>query len=208
MSEGLHAPNAPASAADRDLVAQSDSAAADALERAAGGDRDALMSLYDRFGPVLMAVAVRITRSTAEAEEVLQDAFTRAWLEAPSFDRRRGTAVAWLITLTRNRAIDVVRARGRRTDYEAAAGELPIDAAPSTPEGATSDAQRAHAVRTALSALTPEQRKTLDLAYFGGLSHSEIATQLGQPLGTVKTRIAQAVRRLREELAPFGPSEE
>jgi RNA polymerase sigma-70 factor (ECF subfamily) len=124
----------------------------------------------------------------------------RAWIEAPGYDRSRGSAIAWLVALTRNRAIDVIRARGRRSAYENEAGESPPDA-PATPESAVSDAQRADAVRSALGLLTEDQRRALDLSYFGGLSHSEIAERLGQPLGTVKTRIAQAVRKLREALA-------
>jgi RNA polymerase sigma-70 factor (ECF subfamily) len=176
--------------------------AANALERAAAGDREALLALYDRYATVLMGVAFRITRSHAEAEEVLQDAMTRAWLEAPTFDRRRGSALTWLVTLTRNRAIDVVRARGRRTEYETASFDAESEPV-STPEHETSDAQRARAVRSALALLSDDQRRTLDLAYFSGLSHSEIAAHLGQPLGTVKTRILQAVRILRAELARF-----
>jgi RNA polymerase sigma-70 factor (ECF subfamily) len=180
-------------------------AASAALERAGRGDRSAIMWLYDQYAPMLTAVALRITGSTAEAEEVVQDAMVRAWLEAGTFDRTRGSAGAWLVTLTRNRAIDVVRARGRRAHHEADAGdESELGATPLTPERAMVESERATAVRSALAVLTEDQRRTLDLAYFSGLSHSEIAEQLGQPLGTVKTRIAQAVRRLREELARFG----
>jgi RNA polymerase sigma-70 factor (ECF subfamily) len=182
-----------------------DDEAADALERTGRGDRAALMSLYDRYGSTLLAVASRITSSRAEAEEVLQDAMVRAWIEAPTYDRARGSAIAWLVTLTRNRAIDVVRSRGRRTAHETESGDGPADPPP-TPERAVSEAERAQAVRAALATLTKDQRKALDLAYFGGLSHSEIAEKLRQPLGTIKTRIAQAVRRLRDALAHHGPN--
>ncbi len=176
------------------------------LERVARGDRDALLCLYDRFGSTLLAVALRITGGRAEADDVVQDALTRTWREAQSFDRSRGTAVAWMITLTRNRAIDVVRARRRRQTHEDQASE-PVGPAPETPEGNLVDAERAAAVQVALGVLKDEQRRVLDLAYFGGLSHSEIAERLNQPLGTVKTRIAQAVRRLRDELARFAPAQ-
>lgn len=184
-----------------------DAEAADALERASNGDREAIMWLYDRYAPSLMAIAVRVTGSTAEAEEVLQDAMTRAWIEARSYDRNRGSALAWLVTLTRNRAIDVVRARGRRGAYQEIANEdaRSIYEQPATPEHTVSEAERAAAVRLALRSLTEAQRQALDLAYFAGMSHSEIAKELGQPLGTVKTHIAQAVRRLRDELARFSP---
>lgn len=179
------------------------------LERAARGDRDAVMSLYDRFAPVLLAVAMRIAGGRAEAEDIVQEVFARAWREAATFDRARGSAVAWLVTLTRNRAIDAVRSRKRRTRHEDdQTREEPAVVAPaSTPELAVVDAERAAAVRVALESLRPEQRQVLELAYFSGLSHSEIAERLGQPLGTVKTRIAQAVKRLRDELSRFSPGD-
>ncbi len=181
--------------------------AEDLLEQVARGDRGAVMALYDRFAPALMAVALRITGGRAEAEDVVQEVFTRAWREATTFDRARGSAAAWLVTLTRNRAIDVVRSRKRRGRHEdEQTHEEPVVVAPpATPEVEVVDAERAAAVRRALDALRPEQRQVLELSYFGGLSHSEIAAKLNQPLGTVKTRIAQAVKRLRDELARFSP---
>jgi RNA polymerase sigma-70 factor (ECF subfamily) len=181
--------------------------AEDLLDGVAGGDRGAVMALYDRFAPALMAVALRVTGSRAEAEDVLQDVFARVWREAVTFDRARGTAAAWLVTLARNRAIDAVRARKRRRGHEDDLGRdepVTLDA-PASPEASVVDAERSVAVRAALDTLRPEQRAVLELAYFGGLSHSEIAARLGQPLGTVKTRIAQAVKRLRDELARFSP---
>lgn len=181
--------------------------AEDLLDGVAGGDRGAVMALYDRFAPALMAVALRVTGSRAEAEDVLQDVFARVWREAATFDRARGTAAAWLVTLARNRAIDAVRARKRRRGHEDDLGRdepVTLDA-PASPEASVVDAELSVAVRAALDTLRPEQRAVLELAYFGGLSHSEIAARLGQPLGTVKTRIAQAVKRLRDELARFSP---
>jgi len=178
----------------------------DLLERVAAGDRAALVRLYDGVGGTLMAVAVRVTGTRPDAEEVVQDTFVRAWREAGSFDRARGSALAWLVTLTRNRAIDVVRARRRRALYEdGAADATPSEAAPG-PEGAHADAERAAAVQVALGTLRPEQRAVLELAYFSGLSHSEIAARLAQPLGTVKTRILQGVRHLREHLGSHAPT--
>lgn len=181
------------------------------LERAAQSDRGAMLELYDRVGPVLRAVALRVTSDRAEAEDVVQDALLRAWREATHFDRARGSAMTWLVTLTRNRAIDAVRARRRRDDRAgegallAEAGLFEVGTQPeSTPEEATIGAERAVAVRAALGSLTRDQRAVLDLAYFHGMSHSEIAAALSQPLGTVKTRILQAVRKLREQLATHG----
>ena len=177
----------------------------DLLERVAAGDHAALIVLYDGVSTTLMAVALRVTGSCAEAEEVVQDAFMRTWREASSFDRGRGSALAWLVTLTRNRAIDVVRSRKRRATHEHESAEAEPREPTVTPEGAVANAERAAAVRLAMETLRPEQRAVLDLAYFSGLSHSEIAERLDQPLGTVKTRILQAVRHLRERLDRHAP---
>jgi RNA polymerase sigma-70 factor, ECF subfamily len=177
----------------------------DLLERMAAGDRAALLCLYDRVAHALMAVALRVTGSRAEAEEVVQDALMRAWREAASFDRARGSAMAWLITLTRNRSIDVLRSQRRRARHEHEAAGAERREVPPSPEIAVIEARRADAVRSALDQLRPEQRAVLELAYFGGLSHSEIAERLAQPLGTVKTRILQSVRLLREHLAAHSP---
>lgn len=179
------------------------------LERVAQGERDAVMVLYDRFAGAVLAVALRVTGNRAEAEDIAQEVFARVWREATSFDRARGSAAAWIITLTRNRAIDVVRSRSRRARHEddQTAEEPVVTEAAATPEAQVVDAQRAEAVRHALDALRPEQRQVIELAYFGGLSHSEIAERLQQPLGTVKTRIAQSVKRLRDALARFSGEE-
>lgn len=179
------------------------------LERVAQGDRDSVMVLYDRFSGAVLAVALRVTGNRAEAEDIVQEVFARVWREATSFDRARGSAAAWIVTLTRNRAIDVVRSRSRRARHEddQTAEEPVVTEAAATPEAQVVDAQRAEAVRLALDALRPEQRQVIELAYFGGLSHSEIAERLQQPLGTVKTRIAQSVKRLRDALARFSGGE-
>jgi RNA polymerase sigma-70 factor (ECF subfamily) len=174
------------------------------IERAGRGDRSALVALYDRFAPSLLALAMRILRSKSEAEDVVQDAFVRAWREAPSFDRNRGSAAAWLATLARNRAIDVLRARARQSrhsDEHRHAAELELGDRARSPELDASVSERAVAVRAAIEALSPEQREALELAYFAGLSHSEISAALGHPLGTVKTRLLSAARRLRDALA-------
>jgi len=166
-----------------------------------------MLALYDRAGPLLRAVALRVTSDRVEAEDVVQDVLLRAWREAAHFDRAKGSGLTWLVTLTRNRAIDAVRARRRRDD-RAGEGALLAEAglfevgtqSVATPEEASAVAERAVAVRHALATLTRDQRAALDLAYFHGMSHSEIAAALAQPLGTVKTRILQAVRKLREQL--------
>ena len=197
MSEGLS--NAPKHAGTASPSGHDDAEGTDLLRAIAAGDAEALLTLYDRYSPVLLAVALRVLSDRHEAEEVLQDALTRIWFEAHSFDPERGSAITWLVTVTRNRAIDVVRTRGRRARTEDSVGLVP-EVGPATPESEAAESQRARVVRDALALLSPEQRSALDLAYFGGLSHSEIAEELGWPLGTVKSRIAQAVRLLREKL--------
>lgn len=174
------------------------------LERVARGERDALLTLHDRLGSAMLAVALRVTRDRAVAEEVVQEALLAVWREAGAFDRSRGSASSWLLTLVRNRAIDALRARRRRASLEDRSAGEPLDDTV-TPEQRSSEAQRATAVREALSRLRPELRAALELAYYGGRSHSEIAADLNVPLGTIKTRIATAVKCLRDELAHLNP---
>jgi RNA polymerase sigma-70 factor (ECF subfamily) len=180
------------------------------IEAAGRGDSAALIALYDRFAPTMLGLALRIVRSRSEAEDIVQDAFVRAWREAPSFDRARGSAATWLATLTRNRAIDLLRAKGRKLKHDAA---LSVEAeragsSDESPEAHVARGQRARAVREAIAKLSSDQRQALELAYFGGLSHSEIAEVLEQPLGTVKTRLLTAAKKLREALAAHGEPDE
>lgn len=173
----------------------------------AARDQEALSSLYDRFRGVVFSLALRIVRDRAEAEELLTDVFLQAWRQAAGFDRARGSVGAWLITLCRSRAIDRLRARGRRDaalDVLArAAVEGVDDPDPSRAPGPEESADRAlksRRIGAALEALTPGQRRAIELAYFEGLSHSEIASTLSAPLGTVKTRIRQGLVILRQRL--------
>jgi RNA polymerase sigma-70 factor (ECF subfamily) len=176
------------------------------VARVAGRQQEAFACLYDRYRGTIFGLALRILRDRPEAEEVLTDTFLHAWDHALAFDPNRGSVAGWLVTCCRSRAIDRLRARGRR---EAALGALGRE------PGVRSDAGRAggggpeeHAdlllkrrrIRTALGALALPQREAIELAYYGGLSHSEIASTLGEPLGTVKTRIRQGLIALRESL--------
>lgn len=174
------------------------------VTRVAQRDQQAFSELFDRYRSVVFSLALRILRERGEAEEVLTDVFFQCWKGAAGFDPTRGTVASWLITLCRSRAIDRLRARGRRdaslaalqqdASYPAAAssGEAPDEAAALK--------QKRALVRSALDRLGEAQRATLELAYYGGLSHSEIAEKLGEPLGTVKTRIRQTLLALRESL--------
>ncbi len=174
----------------------------------AGGDAEALAALYDRYSPVVMALFVRMLGSRAEAEDLLQEVFIEAWRRAGSFDRARGSAATWLLVLARSRALDRLRSGARRRagrsrlEVDPAAGATAV--APALPSESVELARRRTAVRSAVAALTAPQREALELSYYAGLSHAEIAEQIEVPLGTVKSRIIAAMRQLRCALADVG----
>jgi len=171
------------------------------LARMADGDDDALAELYDRHVRVVYSLALRILRDQRDAEEVVQDVFAQAWRQSRRYSAERGSVVAWLMTLTRSRAVD--RLRGRRSRPEDPADSGPIlqmtDAAAPADER-LAWAARAEGVRTALAALPLLQRIAIELAFYEGLTHAEIAARLEQPLGTVKTRIRLGLLKLRDVL--------
>ena len=174
------------------------------VARAAHGDHTALAALYDQSNRLVHAVAYRILADQADAEEVTLDVFTQVWKNAKTFDATRGTVTSWLVTMARSRAIDRLRsvqARHRRQDSAErlttmASGEL-------TPEETSLLRQTRTRVLDAMGQLPEEQKAALHMAYYGGLSHNEIAGQLGIPLGTIKTRIRLGMLKLREELGPI-----
>ena len=176
------------------------------LRRITTGDRAAFSELYDRFSRPLYATALRILQDSSEAQDVVHDSFIALWEKASTFETTRGTAFAWAITLTRNRAIDRLRSRRRRAQIlEAAApSDLGLDENSSGPSAdlaaATSD--QARAIRAAVATLPADQQTALELAFFGGLTQEEIAVRLRAPLGTVKARIRRALLKLRDQLAP------
>lgn len=167
------------------------------------GDEGALTALYDITRRQVYGLTLSILKDTALAEEVTLDVYLQVWREAARYQAERGSPLAWLVTLARSRALD--RRRTVKSKHEQAKDKWPNeDMDFSLDEGAI-DAERAHYVHAAIARLTPEQRQAVALAYFEGLSHSEIAVRLAIPLGTVKTRIRQGMLRLQEILAPdFG----
>jgi RNA polymerase sigma-70 factor (ECF subfamily) len=180
------------------------------VAQAAAGDERALGGLYDRYGGMSFSLACAIVGERADAEEVVADAFAQVWRSASGFDAGRGSVAAWLATIVRTRALDLVRSRKRRARVleEAAVvtdeGETLV-LAPSIESTDRSAELRETSVmvRKSLAELPLPQRRVIELAYFGGLSQSEIAAQLSEPLGTVKTRMRAGMDRLRQALRPL-----
>ena len=175
---------------------------ADLIRGVAEGDNQALASLYDTTSRTVYGLLLRILSDPSSAEEVLLDVYVQVWRQAASYCPERGRPLAWLTTIARSRAID----RMRRSRHEQQR-TVPLDEAArasggeSVEEGVRAGEVRA-VVRAALDTLAPEQRDVIELAYYGGMSHSEIAAARGLPLGTVKTRTRLGMMRLREMLSP------
>jgi len=173
------------------------------IRRVADGDQSALTTLYDTTSRLVFGLILRILSDRAVAEEVLLDVYSQAWRQAGLYNDQRGTPLAWLMTIARSRALDRLR-----SGWQESQRKEPLEAASdarttlASPEEATVMSERQQFVRSALSMLSPEQREVIELAYYSGLSHSEIAAKLGQPLGTVKTRTRLGMMKLREMLSP------
>ena len=177
---------------------------ADFIGRVAQGDADALRSLYEGTSRYVYGLAFRIVQDPGAAEEVTLDVYTQVWRRAADYDAARGTPSAWLLTIARTRAIDRFRSSSRQgitlQEPLEKADWIP-DSSPTPEESSVMDARR-RMVQGALAELPQEQRQAVELAYFYGLSQSEIAARTGQPLGTVKTRLRLSMMRLREKLRP------
>ena len=180
------------------------------VSRLMAGDDRALGILFDRYGAMAFALASAMVADAADAEEVVADAFSQIWRSSSTFDAGRGSVVAWISTIVRTRALDMLRSRRRRARVlEEAASMTEDGASPALSVGAPSPDRgveileaQVH-VRRALHDLPPPQRLVLELAYFGGLSQSEIADRLSEPLGTVKTRMRAGMEKLRVALKPL-----
>lgn len=173
---------------------------ADLLERVAGGDEQALAALYDRMSALAYGLALRVLGSADAAEDVVQDAFLRIWHRADRYDAGRGAARPWVLRVVRNVAIDRLRTREARTRAETRSqSETALAPVQELPDEIAARSERSRTLRRALEELPLEQQRALEIAYFEGLSHSEIAEREKMPLGTVKTRIRDGVLRLREK---------
>src|SRR6202162_5710922 len=190
--------NADSREADRALVARIESR-----------DAEALALLYDRHAGRLMGLAHRILGDTGEAEEILQEVFLHVWKAASTFDSSRGPVLAWLLVATRSRSID--RLRSRRTGRSAVARSLEEAPEPASREDVEADAagrgEGEAQCRAVIAELPEDQRRALELAYFDGLTHQEIAARTATPLGTVKTRVRLGLMKLRARLLPYRKSE-
>ena len=187
-------------------IADPRGAAADqeTLSRLAAGDADALASLYDRYARPVYSLAYRVLSDPGEAEDLVQEVFAQVWRQAARYDARRGAVASWLMTITRTRAIDRIRARRARPDgvpVEPGRAEQMPDAGHPQEQVVIATEQVAR-LRAALPQLPLVQRLAIELAFFEGLSHNEIAERLEQPLGTVKTRIRLGLLKLREAMNP------
>ncbi|MGH9580177.1 MAG: sigma-70 family RNA polymerase sigma factor [Terriglobales bacterium] len=176
--------------------AQENTAEAALMARLRSGDEDAMGALYDRFAPVVYAVAVRVLGDPGGAEDVLQEVFLQLWRNPQAFDSSRGNLGAWLAVIARHRAIDHLRRRRPEDDLSNVVLAVETDLADTTARHRAMEK-----VRAVLAALPAAQRSALEMAFFEGLTHTEIASQTGEPLGTVKTRIRAALLALRKAFA-------
>lgn len=174
------------------------------IKRVADGDQYALNTLYDATNRLVFGLVLRILNDRSTAEEVILDVYTQVWRQAALYDRSRGAPLAWIVTIARSRAIDRLRSgRLEQLSKEPLDAVAEIRASTISPEESTFSSERQKLIRSALDALSPEQREVIELAYYSGLSHTEIAAKLGQPLGTVKTRTRLGMMKLRESLRPL-----
>ena len=171
------------------------------MSRIAGGDADALGELYDHYGRVVFGLIYRMLGSPESAEEVSQNAFHSVWRQASAYRAERGSVRTWLLAIARNAAIDWRRSKANRKDRETAIDESLMLIDELRVEDHVIASLRAQRVRAAVASLPREQQEALSLAFWSGLSQSEIATRTGAPLGTVKSRVRLGMARLREWLS-------
>lgn len=170
------------------------------IQRIAAQNREAFSQFYDRHSALVYSLALRMLRTQLDAEDLLQEVFIQVWRQAPSYRSERGTPEAWLINISRSRAIDKLRSK-RRMEKSFVLTEDPARAeSPHNVENSAAESEARLTMNSALANLPQAQRKVLELAYFDGLTQSEIAERLAEPLGTVKTRMRSGIQRLRDVL--------
>ena len=166
------------------------------------GEQEAVAVLYDRYGGAAYGLAFRITNNAATAEDVVQEAFVSLWKQAPRFDPERGQVRSWLLTIVHHRAVDAVRRRAGRPERALPEGPEEFEATLGRPEELAEMVLDAEAVREAVRQIPQDQRRVIEMAYFDGMTHVEIAEKTGAPLGTVKSRMRIGLEKMREYLRP------
>lgn len=197
----MERPSGPAEAVAAAVAGPAD---LELVERIRQGDQGGLDLLYKRYSGPVYSLVWKVLQNSEEAEDVALDVFWQVWRQAGRYDPSRGAPPAWIFTLARSRAIDRLRARKRREDRNVSIDDPDLNIDPlddkATPDDVVSFRQNRDAVRAAMSKLSAVQREAVELAFLQGMTHVEIAEKLGQPLGTVKTRIRQGLIRLRKHL--------
>jgi RNA polymerase sigma-70 factor (ECF subfamily) len=176
------------------------------VERMAQGHQDALSKFFDETSPLVNGLLLRMLEHREDAEEVLLDVYMKAWKYASAYTEKRGSVQSWLVTMARSAAIDRIRqrrAQPKTQPFESETIPEPVSGE-SSPEEQSSGRERRHRMQQVLNELPAEQREALELAFFGGLTHAELSEHLGQPLGTVKSRIRMGLTRLRTLLEEPG----
>lgn len=170
------------------------------IQKVANQDRDAFSQLYDRFSSLVFTLAMRMLKVRSDAEDLLQEVFVQVWRQAQSYSVQRGSPEAWIVNIARSRAIDKIRSI-RRMEKSFVLTDDPARAESSdNVESSAAESEARMAMNSALANLPETQRKVLELAYFDGLTQTEIANRLAEPLGTVKTRMRSGIQRLRDML--------
>ncbi len=166
------------------------------------GDQQAVAALYDRYSGVAYGLALRITSDGTTAEDVVQDAFVSVWKQCGRFDPGRGQVKSWLLTIVHHKSVDAIRRKSGRNERALPEGPEEFIATYGRPEEAAEMMMDAEAVRAAVNLVPDDQRRTIEMAYFMGLTHVEIAERMGVPLGTVKSRLRIGLDKMREYLRP------
>jgi RNA polymerase sigma-70 factor (ECF subfamily) len=170
------------------------------IEQTAKQDREAFSQLYDRFSAVVFTLAMRMLKARDEAEDLLQEVFVQVWRQAANYSQERGSPEAWIINIARSRAIDKLRSRRRMEEALVLTDDPARAESTENVESQVAESEVRLTMNSALANLPEAQRRVLELAYFDGLSQSEIADRLKEPLGTVKTRMRSGIQRLRDML--------
>src|SRR5699024_1276397 len=173
---------------------------------------DALAQLYDLYKGLLFGLIMTVVKNREVAEDLLQEVFMKIWEKAPTFQQKKGNVYSWIVTLTRNQAIDHIRSKGYKTQQKASvtteSPSINLEGEYTDPLESTIFADRAKLVKKALKEIPKKQRKVLEIAYYQGFTQSEIATQLDIPLGTVKSRMRQGMMKLKDILGTVVQADE